>query len=194
MNEMSELFGKLSVGDIEKLKVLFSLSSTAPNNNSTITLRVFCEEYKDFIKSNRTFSYYESVCSAIKHMENYFGLQRTISSLTFRDVEAFITHLQLHVRKGYRVYYRTLKAAFNKAVDWDYITENHFIKVKLPKKVRLNPVFITEADLEKILENIKTEVIKEVVTFAFYTGLRLNEIVNLRWCNVDLNKKVNCCW
>jgi site-specific recombinase XerD len=155
-----------------------------------VTLRVFCDEYKSLIKSNRSHSYYKSVETALNHLTDYFGLQRPISSLSHKDIEQFVTHLQQTVKKGYRVYYRTLKAAFNKALDWQYINENFFVKIKLPKKQRLQPVFISEDELEKIITKIESDVVRDVTVFAFYTGLRLNEIVNLKWRNVDLDRDV----
>jgi site-specific recombinase XerD len=92
--------------------------------------------------------------------------------------------------EGYRVYYRTLKAAFNKAVDWGYLNENYFIKVKLPKRQKLAPVFITSDQLSMICDQIDNEVIKDTVIFAFHTGMRRDEIVNLRWKNVDLHNNL----
>jgi integrase/recombinase XerD len=115
-----------------------------------------------------------------------------------KDVEKFVLYLQQKVKKpvsssrgeGYRVYYRTIKAAFNKAKDWGYVKENYFQKVKLPKKQQVNPMFIKSDQLLVICDHLKNETIKDIVVFAFYTGMRLNEIVNLRLKNVDLQNKV----
>ncbi|KUG26669.1 hypothetical protein ASZ90_003491 [hydrocarbon metagenome] len=191
MDGLSNILNKLSVEDVEKLKILFSLSTkTDTNVKDAVTLRVFCDEYKSLIKQTRTKSYYRSVETALNHLTEYFGLQKLISSLSHKDIEQFVTHLQQHVKKGYRVYYRTLKAAFNKAIDWQYVDVNHFVKIKLPKKQKLNPLFITEQELEHVLNKIDVDVVRDVVVFGYYTGLRLSEIVNLKWKNVDLNSNV----
>ena len=36
----------------------------------------------------------------------------------------------------------------------------------------------------------ENDVVRDVVVIGFYTGMRLNEIVNLKWKNVDLNNKI----
>lgn len=170
MEGLSEILNKLSIEDIEKLRMLFSIGSGA-TMKEVITLRVFCEEYKELIKSNRSENYYNSVVIALKHFVEYFGAQKSIRSITYKDVEIFMTELQKKVNKGYRVYYRTLKAAFNKAVDWNYIDMNYFVKIKLPKKNRLNPAFIDETELQRIVKHIKIDVVRDVVVFAFYTRM-----------------------
>lgn len=186
MEAIAGILNKLSVDDVEKLKILFSIN--ASDSKNVITLRVFFEEYLDLIRKTRTENYYKSVKLVLKHLSDYFGIQRPIGSISFKDVELFITELQKKAPNGYRVYYRTLKAAFNKALDWEYIKTNHFIKIKLPKKKQLNPDFICEAELQSILNKIDNDVVYDAVVFGFYTGMRLNEIMNLKWKNIDLDK------
>ncbi len=194
---MEEFLKNISSSDLEKLKMLFSIIP-GHEQKEIITLRLFTEEYGKMIKLNRSKSYYESVCSSFKHLIEFFGYGKSIQTISLKDVENFLTHLQHNVIKrrssssneGYRVYFRTLKAAFNKAKDWGYVKENYFTKVKLPKRQKLAPVFINSDQLSTISNVIKNEIVQDVVVFAFYTGMRLNEIVNLRWKNVDLNKRI----
>lgn len=189
MEGLQEILQKLSSEDLEKLKILFS-SNAGKSIRDIISLRVFCNEYKELIKSNRSNSYYKSVETTLKHLTNYFGPQRPISSLTYKDIEQFVTHLKQTVKKGYRVYFRTLKASFNKALDWGYIEENYFTKIKLPKTQRIQPIFISEAELEKITNKIKSNIERDFIVFGFYTGLRLGEIINLKWKNVDFERNI----
>ena len=192
---MEELLKNISSKDLEKLKVLFSIiPGTEPKE--IVTLRVFIDEYRNVIQHNRSASYLRSVNIALKYLVDYFpltdhrpGLQKSIASIELRDVENFLIYLQQKVRKGFVVYYRNLKAAFNKAKDWGYVKENYFTKVKLPKRQKLAPVFVNSDQLSAICNQIKNEIVKDVVVFAFYTGMRLDEIVNLKWKNVDLQNR-----
>jgi site-specific recombinase XerD len=188
-NGVRNILQKFSIEDIEKLKILLSIVPET-TQKEVVTLRVFVEEYSNLIKQNRSNAYYKSVENAFKHFTDFFGNQRAIQSLGLKDIENFISHLQKKVTRGYRVYVRTLKAAFSKAVDWGYVKENCFFKVKLPKKQQVNPAFMTSEQLAVISKKIENKTIKDLVTFAFYTGMRLNEIVNLTWRNVDLSKKI----
>ena len=183
---MSDLLGKISVEDLEKVKIILSLVNNEQPRES-ITLRVFSDEYKNFIENNRSSSYLKSVEISLVYLDRYFGSERSIDSIQYKDIEAFMIHLQKKAKKGNAVYFRNLKAAFNKAKDWGYIKENHFIKIKLPKRQKTAPVFLDRDRLQAISDKLRNPVVKNVVMLAFNTGMRLDEIVNLTWKNVDLN-------
>ena len=199
MEGLTSLLGKLSVEDIEKLKLLLSLK---PDNEykSVITLRVFVDEYEIHIRNNRSHSYFKSVVTALNYLIEYFKQQKAIGTITLKDIESFLTFLQQKVKtrscfknkvgEGYAVYYRNLKAAFNKAKDWGYVNENYFTKIKLPKKQKVQPAFINSSLLSAIGNKIKTSVVRDVIVFGFYTGMRLNEIVNLKWKNLNLTTRI----
>jgi len=182
------------------LEALPELNALIGEQKEVITLRVFVDEYSNLIKQNRSAAYHKSVVNSLKHLTDYFGCQRAIQTIGLKDIEGFISHLQRKVKKpvshsvsrgeGYRVYVRTLKAAFNKAVDWNYAKENYFMKVKLPKKQQVNPDYISSTQLAVISMQIENRTIQDLVTFAFYTGMRLNEIVNLTWRNVNLSTRI----
>ena len=42
----------------------------------------------------------------------------------------------------------------------------------------------------EIIKYIKIEVVKDIVIIAFYTGMRLGEIINLTWNDVNLKDKI----
>ncbi|MBX3007601.1 MAG: tyrosine-type recombinase/integrase [Melioribacteraceae bacterium] len=181
------LLNSLEESDIEKLRYLFSL---LPQQQQAIILRIFCDEYSCHIKENRSKAYYSSVQIALKHLAKFFGKQKVIQSIGLKDIEQFTTYMQKKAPKGYRVYFRTLKAAFNKAKDWGYVNENYFLKVKLPKKQKINPAFIDSKQLEKICLKIDSETVRDITILAFCTGMRLSELVNLRWNNVSMVDKI----
>ena len=152
-NEIQNMLSKFSIEDMEKLKVLFSIMPQT-EQKEIVTLRVFAEEYKNIIRNNRSSSYLKSVTISLGYLVEYFGEQKPISSIQLKDIENFVIHLQHIVKKGYVVYFRNLKAAFNKAKDWKYISENHFLKVKLPKKQRVNPAYINSDQLAVISQQL----------------------------------------
>lgn len=188
-NGVQNILSNLTIEEIEKFRMLFALMPTV-EPKEIVTLRVFAEEYSNLIKQNRSAAYYNSVAISLKHLTDYFGIHKSIQSIGLKDVENFLTYLQRKVLKGYRVYFRTLKAAFNKAIDWGYIKDNYFIKVKLPKKQKVNPAYIDERQLLLICQKIEVDVVKEISILGFYTGMRLNELVNLTWRNVNLTTRI----
>jgi integrase len=83
-------------------------------------------------------------------------------------------------------FYRTLKAAFNKAVAWNELAENPLANFKLPRVPETSIPFMKNSDLEKLLAQNVAEDLKLVFEFAFYTGLRQGEILNLRWDSINI--------
>jgi len=185
----TSLLQNISESDIEKFKLIAEIFNQS-NKVEAITLRVFSDEYSNFIKQNRSAAYHTSVTISLNHLTEYFGKQKSIQSIGHKDVENFLTHLQQKVKKGYVVYYRNLKAAFNKAKDWGYIKESYFSKVKLPKRQKTAPAYINSYQLLAISNQIENQTVKEISITAFFTGMRLSEIINLTWRNVNLTTRI----
>lgn len=188
----------------EQLKNIANILATMPNSLKNVTNKQFENEYLSYIKCNHSKAYHISNEISFKHYLAYFPGDMKLYSITQREIEKFIDALKKHAPKGFRVYYRNIKAAFNKAIDWGYINTNPFKKIRLPKQQINKPEFITEAELSKILTHIEERALKigcsknrkrsllivaDVVKTAFFTGMRLSELNNLRWENVKLEKE-----
>ena len=141
------------------------------------------------MKEGSSDNYIKSIKLTFKYLTNYFGKEKNISEIDRADAGKFIASLRKTAPDGYRVYFRNLKAAFNVAVDWEYIAINQFTKVKLPKKQKEAPAYITPKEFDLILDKMKNKTLKAIVHYAFFTGSRRNEILNLRWKHLDLSKK-----
>ncbi len=179
-----QLNNQFTFEETQRFRQLINLIDK-PVIGTPVTLGFFRNEYKKHIEKNRSAKYLSSISLAFNHLEKYFKTQRILSAISLKDAELFIDELKMSAPKGYRVYYRNIKAAFNKAVDWGYISANHFVKVKLEKKQRNKPEYLEIAQLSAISCRINSAVVRDAVKVAFYTGIRLGELVNMRWENVD---------
>ena len=88
-----------------------------------------------------------------------------------------------------------VRHVFNKAFDW-YIWEgiNPCLRVKLPQSNNARSRFLTRNEAAVLLSELrKTSLqVAHVATFALYGGLRLSEVYNLKWADVDIaNGMVN---
>jgi len=158
-----------------------------PSSLKVVTLQSFTEEYRAYIKSNRANKTLIGVDLVIKKLLSYFSPIKTLDSFELKDAERFLDSLKKNAPKGIYNYHRTIRAMWNKGKQWNYVTENPFEKVQLKKRQLGKPVFVTENQLEDILKKISTEVVRDAVMTAFYSGCRLGEIVNLTWQDVKLN-------
>ena len=113
-----------------------------------------------------------------------------ISKLTIKILDQFITSVYSRSDSGASLYYRTLKAAFSKAVAWEYLPENPLKKIKSPKLSKSFPVFINDEQFTKIIENTDRKFLKDIFTIAYYTGMRLGEILNMKWDWIDIGTSI----
>ena len=58
----------------------------------------------------------------------------------------------MRTKKGTALNYRTLRASFTRAIELGYIKEKPFVKVRPSKMEKSSPIFITECELEIIIE------------------------------------------
>lgn len=154
-----------------------------------ITLTKFRKEYEEFISSTKSAHYISSVNLSFNQFESFTG-EIYLDEINVRIVERFISSVYKRAKHSAHLYYRTLKAAFTKAENWEYIYTNPFKKIKpakLPKKI---PLFINKSELQLIINNTDEQFLKDLFQLAFYTGMRLGEIVNLRWNWIDLRRNI----
>ncbi|MFZ1290664.1 MAG: tyrosine-type recombinase/integrase [Melioribacteraceae bacterium] len=181
LNMYIKIFEDL-VPQLKKLKDKKSL----PENS----IKKFSVEYLEHLKISYSESYFKSVERSLNELMNYFGEEKSISEIKRSDLNSFVEKMRSHAPKGYRNYFRNLKAAFNFATSYDYIEVNPFAKFKLPKTQKLTPAYYNVDQLNLIIDKMNNDILKDIVQFAFFTGCRRIEILNLRWRNIDFNKKL----
>ncbi|MCL4551729.1 MAG: tyrosine-type recombinase/integrase [Bacteroidetes bacterium] len=152
-----------------------------------LRLAEFRDEYVDYIIQTKSKSYVRSIKLSFKMLIAFAG-DIQLNRLDLRTVDKFITITFSRTPRGASLYYRTLKAAFSKAVLWNYISENPLKKIKSPKVAKVFPAFISETELRSILEKTKEEYLRDLFYTAFYTGMRQGELVNMKWSWIDLNE------
>ncbi len=155
-----------------------------------VTIKTFLDEYESFVLRNKSVKTLQGVKLVSKKLLMYYSPDRIMNSISLKDLEMFLDIQKRTAPKGVYVYLRVLKAMFNKAKEWNYVQENPASKIKLPKRQVVKKEFITDEQFEIILSHISTEVIKDFVVMAFFTGCRLSELTYLRWCDVDFIKNV----
>lgn len=180
-----------------------SSSSTVSSNN------FFLEDLKDqFLqtKIHLTAPTQKAYKSVTKLFIEDVGKTMPIGEVNDRDIRNFCIREDLS-NASQRSYLRHLKPFFNWLEDEGHIKENPCDKVQPPKKKdKLVEKILTEQDLKKVFKkfmdyqkaqreagHIKDSTqmqswFKPLITFAFYTGMRRKEIINLRWEQVNLEE------
>ncbi len=161
----------------------------------SISIVDFQKEYVAFLQSRYSRSYVRLVESTFRILnqfltENNLGDCERLQSLSASIFERFISSKFQEAPTATGAYHRTLKAALNRAMSWGYLTENSLNRVKLPKIPKRLPVFIGESELNAICINAGSEELAKLFRFAFYTGMRRSEILNLEWQAVNLAERI----
>lgn len=150
-----------------------------------VSLANFKKEYVDYAKLTKSAAYIRSIELSFKMLIE-FSSKINLSQLDLRTLDKFINITYHRAPGSAALYYRTLKAAFSKAVVWNYLSENPLKKLKAPKTPRSYPAFISESQLNTIIAKTTEYFLKDIFCFAFYTGMRLGEILSMKWSWINL--------
>ena len=161
-----------------------------PQKEKSISLSSYAKEYKAYIKNTYSIAYLErAVVPSFNKLQNFLP-DLPLNLISSRNIDQFISSIMAYSTSASSLYHRTLKAAFNKALAWSYIKESPFNKIKAPKVIKSYPIFITYSELTEILENTTYEFLKDIFTVAFNTGMRLGELLNMRWNWINFEQNI----
>ncbi len=80
---------------------------------------------------------------------------------------------------------KLLRHAYRIAVEeWEILRETPFRKFKLPKQNPSREVYVSSDDLSRIRKHLPDSMLP-IVEMALHTALRLSNIINLKWSEID---------
>lgn len=170
-----------------KIQLLVDAQKLKSNHiikQNSILLSKFEEEYLISVRLTKSQHYVRSVKLSFKHFKEFIG-DLPLHKIELKQIDNFVNNVYAHSESGASLYFRTLKAAFSKAVAWDYLTDNLFKKIKPPKTSKSLPLFINDKELQLIIDSTPRQFLKDIFTIAFYSGLRISEILNMKWSWID---------
>jgi len=187
---MKSILENIDISDIEKFRMMKQIFGADNGSNRQILLKEFYDEYLTHAQFNLSSKSVLSIKQAFKPFLQFFSPIRPLDTIKLIDVEKFIVKIRSSAPAGYLVYVRTLKAAFNKAKAWSYLNDNAFDNLKLPRIQKVKEDYLSADDVKLIIEKADSALIKNVIVFAYNTGMRLTEITLLESSSVNMNKKI----
>lgn len=174
----------------DALKVLHDFEAHLQKKLPSVLLSEFqntlTKLYSNAISANTLRSY----LLAMRSFQTVIG-NKLLNHYTLREVESFkAKRLETCTPTTVNIEFRALRAAFNLAVKWQLLNENPFLQSSQVKTAEQLPTYLTREDFQKLLGATVEQVLKDVFLFAALTGLRLGEIINLKWQEVDLQRKL----
>lgn len=136
--------------------------------------------------------YRKSLVIVRKYLETRFNGPVYIEDITLNDLDAFMRYAkevkQYSPNMRSKLFY-SLRTLYTFAVKKEIVTKNVALPmdfIRMPKKERS---YLTEHEVEMLIEEIPSRLIQLMATFLFNTGLRISECLHLRMDDVDLEKR-----
>jgi integrase len=145
-------------------------------------------EYAAIKVKPRTYKDYEQVVRI--HLRPFFGKQ-LLGNITPAHTQAYVSY-KTKTNLSPRTINKTitvLKSMFKHARIWGYIRENPARFVVRPRETRKEMEYLNPAEIIKLLEAASPQYYPLFAT-AIMTGARQGELLALRWCDVDLKRRV----
>jgi integrase len=158
-----------------------------------VTLREFRLEHEQVMKGQVAYGTIQEHTRALKFFENYIGSSIVLSKIQPRNAEAFIAYRSASgcrpatVNKDIAILHRI----FNLAIEpRGYLAEgqNPFAKIKKRKMARSPLRYVTIQEY-RALANETNLWWNTLISIAYGSGLRRNEILHLAWTNVDFENQ-----
>ncbi len=149
------------------------------------TISEFMEEYLAYSKINKAHKSERLDNLALNNLKEQIG-NVPMDSLTTQRLEQFKSALlKDYAPTSVNIILRHLKAAFSKAVSWNYLDENPLKDVHLVRIPEKEGPFLTLEDIEKLRKVMESGLYRDVIETGLYTGMRVSEIRNLSWDDID---------
>lgn len=158
----------------------------AIKNEYNLRLEDIYNLYSDYMNNNYSTSTITIYKSLFKNLREILGNIK-LNILRLSDIEKYKSErLKVINPNSMNIELRCIKRVLkyfyrNGYIDYDYYKDITFQKI--PERKKLS---ISKEEILLIINNIKCEKIKDVIIFAFYTGCRIQEILNLRTENINL--------
>lgn len=191
-----QMFNNFSAEEMEKIRLLAGLLGIGNQQQTvkeTITVEQGFSEYNNLIEFNLAKKSVASAKTAERRFLEFIPGNRALNTIERKEAENLMMKISKSAPLGCYNYLKVYRTIFNVFVDWNYISSNPFLKVKLPKRQKDEPIVFTEEQIKIVCERLTAkgkDVIADMVLFAVETGLRLDEENNLRWSDVDFRNKV----
>lgn len=182
---------------VDALNAMSNLEVLCKEKQRETTLSQFTSEFLAYGSSTHARKTREVYLNALGRFQRQFG-DLCLGRITAKHLDLYAAQrLKCTVPGGgcispvsVNIELRSLRAAMSVAVRWNLLPVNPFRGMHQISTPEAPPTYFTKSDFQALLSAIKEEWLQEVVIFAVLTGMRRGEILNLRWENVNLQRRV----
>lgn len=153
------------------------------------TLGTFLDYYLSVKKTSvtqRTYEFYLYLFD--HHIKNHAINKTALRHLETLELQTFFNELQGSPQRKRKVYV-FLNMALRQAIVWDLLTKNPATGIILPKFTPKETPAMSKTEARAFIEACRKSDDYIVFEFALETGLRPQEVLAIRWQDVDLERR-----
>jgi site-specific recombinase XerD len=114
-------------------------------------------------------------------------LKKKPEEIIANDLKIYLAHLITEKRLSPR----TLNLARSALLFfYNNVLEKGFVNIKTPKITASLPTVLTKEEVKRLLEHSSAKKSKLMMMLLYSSGLRVSELVNLKWNNLELDEKI----
>ena len=156
------------------------------------TFNDFKDEYLTYLKANTRSTTYIRYKEALQHFLNFLKKEGSaswkLSQISFQMIERYKQERIRFVKPlTVNVELKVLKTLYNFAIKCNCARENPVTKVPFYREPDKKPKFLSQEEINRLLAN--SNGLYPVIYTFLKTGLRKSELVNLRWENIDFERR-----
>lgn len=158
----------------------------------TVTMDTFFDKWlerKNHLKAQTKRTYVQLIN---RYLRPVFG-EKSVKTIAGEEVQSFINRIQEELSaKTVHEIYRCLRAVFELAIENKIIEKNPCEKVILPPKEKAKAMSLSIEDQEKLENTLgqSSKALDIAILLALNLGLRLSEVIALRWQDIQFNENV----
>jgi integrase len=174
----------------EAYEALANFKGLTKKEPKALGLKEFTSEFLSYASATYSIA---TVDMYRRTLSNFAGINGNypLRKITARHIDEYKTNRLKCIKPvSVHIELRALKASFNTAKRWKLLSENPSEESPLPSVPEHAPVIFTLEDFQKLLKVIQETWLRDMTLLAVLTGMRRSELVNLRWANVDLERRV----
>lgn len=168
----------------------FLKATTPPPKAATHLLFSLKRDYLLHVKANFAKKTHAIYTLTLDHFCQFAG-DVAIDQITPQAIDQYKVHRVGSVSAAtVNLELRGLKAFFNTLRRWEIIPKSPAESIRPIREAEETPAFLTGEELQKLLDSIVDAWLRKIVLFTAMTGLRLGEVLNLRWEDVDMERRM----
>ena len=145
----------------------------------------YVEEYLTYSQSSKARKTYELDKMSLERLKKGIG-NVPVDAITTQQLDKFKSELsKTYSVTSVNMIVRSLRAAFQKAIVWRYIQENPMRSVEYIRVPEEEGPFLTTEDVDRLRSVTTPGLYRDFIETALYTGMRVGEICNLKWDDID---------